>query len=224
MKVLLRRLARNYSQAMKEQSLACELVSGMVRGGGTEPIGFLFVGEHDPVYTLGKNGNINNLLVAEGRDGVPALVHTDRGGDITYHGPGQVVIYLVIHLPSLGLGARKYVEQLEKAVLATLNEFRIVASTLTDAPGVWIPATRTRPLRKVCALGIHINHGVTTHGLALNVLTDMSYFDKINPCGFTDRGVTSMEQELYTPVDFRLVENTLLRQIAKGFHFTYAAD
>ena len=222
MKILLRRLARDYSRAMKEQADACELVESMARGGISEPTGYLFIGEHDPVYTLGKNGNASNLLVTEGRDGVPALVRTDRGGDITYHGPGQIVMYLVVHLPSLGLGARKSVELLEEAVIETLREFRIVTRTLDDAPGVWIPATRMRPLRKICALGIHINQGVTTHGIALNVMTDMGYFAKINPCGFTDRDATSMEQELYTPLDFRLVENPLLRHIANTLHLSYA--
>ena len=221
MEIILRRLATDYLLAMQEQQEACDIVNSQINDGVNIPSGFLFIGEHAPVYTIGRNGDTANLLVAAGRDGVPTLFRADRGGDITYHGPGQLVVYLVVHLPSLHIGAKCYVEKLQNVVLDTLSEFRIVGQILSDAPGVWLPQTRMRPLRKICALGIHISHGITTHGIALNVQTDLSYFEKINPCGFTDRGVTSIQQEMYAPLESLLVQEALLKHFANHFDFSY---
>ncbi len=221
MKVFLRRLPRDYAQAMKEQQRAYERVWEQVVAKQKQPEGYLFIGEHDPVYTLGKNGNLANLLVQEGRDGIPTLYHSDRGGDITYHGPGQIVVYFVVYLPAWNLGVRRYVELLEQSVMTTLAEFQIVSQLLEDAPGVWLSSSSVPMLCKICALGIHVNRGITTHGIALNVTTDLAYFTHINPCGFTDRGVTSLEQELQRPIEVGVVEEALLRNLAKTFQFIY---
>ncbi len=222
MKVFLRRLSRDYAQAMKEQQRAYQSVWEQVVAKQKEPEGYLFIGEHDPVYTLGKNGNVANLLVREGRDGIPTLYHTDRGGDITYHGPGQIVVYFVVYLPAWNLGVRRYVQLLEQSVMTTLAEFQIASQVLEDAPGVWLSSLSVPALRKICALGIHVNRGITTHGIALNVTTDLAYFTYINPCGFTDRGVTSLEQELQRHIEVGVVEEALLRNLAKTFQFIYA--
>lgn len=217
-------LSTSYEQAMREQQAAYDAVFKQLATSGTAQQAYLFIGEHAPVYTLGLHGKQANLLVKEGQQGVPSLYHTNRGGDITYHGPGQLVVYFIAHLPSLKLGARKYVECLQRAVIETLVEFQIDATVLEDAPGVWLLPTSARPLRKICALGIHINRGITTHGIALNVQPQMSYFAQINPCGFTDRGVTSMMQELTHPIDIVLVKKSLLLHLAHELHFSCTAN
>ena len=222
--VQVRPLEANYAVAMQQQQQAYEAVLHELVTKNHVQSAHLFVGEHAPVYTLGLHGKISNLLVREGEEGVPRLYRTNRGGDITYHGPGQLVVYFIAHLPSLNLGARSYVECLQNAVIKTLAGFQIEATPLADAPGVWLPPTAAQPLRKICALGIHINRGISTHGIALNVQTKMSYFSQINPCGFTDRAVTSMLQELATPIDIVLVKNLLLQHLADEIHFSYAAN
>lgn len=213
-------LAADYAMAMQEQQTAYESVRTLLYSRGRALDAYLFIGEHAPVYTLGLHGKVSNLLVQEGKEGVPTLYRTNRGGDITYHGPGQLVVYFVAHLPSFQLGARRYVECLQNAIIATLAEFQISATTLSDAPGVWLLPTSKSPLRKIAALGIHVNRGITTHGIALNVHTQMTYFTQINPCGFIDRGVTSMTQELSHPIDIVLVKKSLLRNLALEMNFS----
>ena len=219
--VEIRPLSANYERAMQEQQVAYNAVLSQLTATSTAHCAYLFIGEHASVYTLGLHGKLSNLLAETGTEGTPNLYRTNRGGDITYHGPGQLVVYLVGHLPTLRIGARQYVECLERAVMATLASYQIETSLLDDAPGVWLSAGPTRPLRKICALGIHVSRGITTHGLALNVQPQLAYFTKINPCGFTDRGVTSMQQELTHPVDLASVKDSLLQHLAYELHFTY---
>ena len=219
--VQLRPLAASYEAAMQEQSKAYNLILRELTETGNVSQAYMFIGEHLPVYTIGLHGKLTNLLCKEGEGKIPHLYRTNRGGDITYHGPGQIVLYFVAHLPTLGLGARRYVEILEHSVIDTLATFHIDANILEDAPGVWLLPTATKPLRKICALGIHINRGIATHGLALNVQTKLSYFSHINPCGFTDRGVTSMLQELTTPIDLVLVKDMLLQHLARELKLSY---
>jgi lipoyl(octanoyl) transferase len=146
--------------------------------------------EHPHVFTLGKHGNEGNLLAS----GVE-LLKVDRGGDITYHGPGQLVVYPIINLHLLGAGIREYVNGLEEIVIRVIARHGIAGDRLSGATGVWIDPPGARP-RKICAIGIKCSRGITTHGLALNVNTDLSYFSRIHPCGFRDKGVTSMAAEL----------------------------
>lgn len=154
--------------------------------------------EHNPVYTLGFHGNEENLLASE--DMLQKIgaecIRIERGGDVTYHGPGQCVIYPLLDLHRLRLGAKAYVNILEQSVIDFLSESGISATRDPHAPGVWLNPESPERARKICALGVKISRGLTMHGLALNINTDLAYFRHINPCGFADKGVTSMEIEL----------------------------
>lgn len=167
--------------------------------------------EHDNVYTLGKSGNRQNLLIArnicESR-GID-LHEIDRGGDITYHGPGQIVVYPIIDLEEFNIGIKSYISMLEDVVVETLKSFGINGEKDGKAMGVWLDAGNSIKARKICAIGVKASRYITMHGLALNVNTDLSYFDYINPCGFTDRGVTSMEKELNRKVDLKEVSEIM---------------
>lgn len=157
---------------------------------------FLLLVEHPHVYTLGKSGNASNLLVDEGflsRIGA-SYFRTDRGGDVTYHGLGQLVGYPILDLEELGLNLREYIWTLEEAIIRTVAEYGITADRLEGATGVWVESLTPRA-RKICAIGVKASRYVTMHGFALNVTTDLSYFSHINPCGFIDKGVTSIEKE-----------------------------
>jgi lipoyl(octanoyl) transferase len=163
---------------------------------------YLFIVEHKPVYTLGRHGDKHNLthaefLRAQGLD----LVEIERGGDITYHGPGQVVAYPLIDMARRSLGVKGYVNLLEEAVIRTIAEYGIRGERVDGATGVWIDVGTPRE-RKICAIGIKCSRFVTMHGLALNVCTDLSYFSAINPCGFVDKGVTSISAEVGRTVTF----------------------
>ncbi|MBQ5878853.1 MAG: lipoyl(octanoyl) transferase LipB [Alistipes sp.] len=158
--------------------------------------GDLLLVEHLPVYTLGKSGKRDNLLVTEqylsslGAE----FFHIDRGGDITFHGPGQLVGYPILDLEKLGIGLRTYIDTLEEAAIRTVAHYGIEAGRVAGASGVWLDAEGPR-MRKICAIGVRSSRFVTMHGFGLNVSTDLSWFDRINPCGFKDRGVTSIEKE-----------------------------
>lgn len=158
--------------------------------------GTVLLVEHPPVYTLGKSGHAENLLVS--REALEAagaqFFHIDRGGDITFHGPGQLVVYPILDLERLGIGLRNYIDALEEAVIRTVAEYGIAAGRIAGASGVWIDPAGRRP-RKICAIGVRSSRYVTMHGLALNVSTDLGWFSRINPCGFTDRGVASIASE-----------------------------
>ncbi len=173
--------------------------------------GVLMLCEHPHVYTLGKSGQANNLLVSESflRSIGASYYRIDRGGDITYHGYGQLVGYPILDLSTIGgehgLGLREYVDRLEESVMSTVGEWGIAACRVPHATGVWLSAIEGRPERKICAIGVKASRFVTMHGFALNVATDLRYFDYINPCGFTDKGVTSMAAELAVGGDGRPV-------------------
>lgn len=151
---------------------------------------------HRPVYTLGRHANPDNIINRrwlESRDA--EAVETDRGGDVTFHGPGQLVIYPIIDLQRHGLGVKDYVNLLEEGVIRTLADYGVKGERVEGATGVWIEKGFPRE-RKICAIGIRCSRFITMHGLALNVNTDLSWFSAINPCGFTDKGVTSLWREL----------------------------
>jgi len=177
----------------------------------------LFV-EHPHVYTLGKSGDEQNLLLnyiqLQAHDA--AFFHTDRGGDITYHGPGQLVGYPVFDLENFGIGLRKYIFLMEEAIIKTIAEFGLLGGRDEKATGVWLDAG-TPQARKICAIGVKSSHFVTMHGFALNVNTDLTYFQHINPCGFTDRGVTSIEKELGVKQDFEELKKVFLPKMVEVF-------
>ncbi|MBQ4278896.1 MAG: lipoyl(octanoyl) transferase LipB [Rikenellaceae bacterium] len=178
----------------------------------------LILCEHPAVYTLGKSGHEGNLLVDETflRKINASYYRTDRGGDITFHGPGQLVGYPILDLERLGLGLREYVDLLEEAVIATAADYGIGAGRLAGATGVWVGAGGARP-RKLCAIGVRSSRYVTMHGFALNVTTDLGYFGYINPCGFTDKGVTSLAAELGRAVMMDEVKVRYGRHFARLF-------
>jgi lipoyl(octanoyl) transferase len=161
----------------------------------------LFV-EHPHVYTIGRGGDLNNVLAA----GKVPVRRTSRGGDVTYHGPGQVVIYPIIDLRSkLRKDVHRYLRNLELAVIETLKDFRLEATRRPPYTGIWIED------RKIAAIGLAVRRGITSHGLALNVNTDLSYFKRIVPCGLTWAGVTSMARELGQEQAPERVKQTFLR-------------
>ena len=162
---------------------------------------YLLIGEHPAVYTLGFHGNISNMLATEERlksIGVECI-RIERGGDITFHGPGQVVAYPIINLESMGIGIKGYMDMLEDCIVELLGEYDVVGKKVEDAIGIWVGDGLEE--RKICAMGVKCSRYVTMHGLALNVNTDLSFFENINPCGFTDRGVTSLQAEIGWGVD-----------------------
>ena len=166
--------------------------------------------EHPHVYTLGKHGQVNNMLINdEFMQKIDATYyHIDRGGDITYHGYGQIVGYPILDLEALQLSLKGYVHTLEEMVIRTLAEYAIVATRLKDATGVWLDALGKNP-RKICAIGIRSSRYITMHGFALNVNTDLTYFSYINPCGFVDKSVTSLSKELQQTIDMEEVKKKL---------------
>lgn len=157
----------------------------------------LILCEHPHVYTLGKSGEMENMLIGEEflKKINASFYRTNRGGDITYHGPGQLVGYPILDLEELGVGLKEYIHLLEETVVATIADFGIKGIRSEGAAGVWLKPEAGKGLRKICAIGVKSSRYVTMHGFALNVDTDMRYFNYINPCGFTDRGVTSLKDE-----------------------------
>ncbi|GAB6011921.1 lipoyl(octanoyl) transferase LipB [Viscerimonas tarda] len=156
----------------------------------------LLLCEHPHVITIGRNGKEKNLLFSEEylRDKGVTLFKTDRGGDITYHGPGQLVAYPVFDLETLHIGLKQYVNKLEEVMIRFLDQYNLKALRSEGATGVWLDDGTKGP-RKIGAIGVRSSRYITMHGFALNITTDLSYFSLINPCGFTDRGVTSLANE-----------------------------
>lgn len=182
---------------------------------------YLIFNEHAPVITMGLNGNEENILLSEEQlraDGVD-LFHTNRGGDATYHGPGQWTVYPIFDLEQLGLGVRRYIETLEEVAIRVLADYGLVGVRMEDAPGVWMH-TDGYP-RKVCAIGVKASRFVTMHGIAFNVNTAPEAFRRINPCGFTDRGVTSLARELGHEVPMKEAREALLRAFSDLFGISY---
>ncbi len=186
------------------------------------PDRLIFV-EHNHVYTLGKSGSDRNLLV----DSIQLKAHNasfyriDRGGDITYHGPGQLVGYPIFDLEGLKLGLREYIHLLEEAIIRGVSVYGVTGSRLEGATGVWIKPGDNTPARKICAIGVRASKFVTMHGFALNVSTDLSYFSHINPCGFVDKGVTSIEKETGRRVSMDDIKNTMSKTMREVFGYDY---
>ena len=180
--------------------------------------GYLLFVEHPHVYTLGKSGEANNLLISEPflKQINATYYKINRGGDITYHGPGQIVGYPIIDLEKFGIGVREYIEKLEESIILYLKEVTINSSRMDGATGVWLD-TGTRKARKISAIGVRVSKYVTMHGFALNINTDLKYFSYINPCGFQDKGVTSVEKELGAKQDFQNSKQLVKQQLAKVF-------
>ncbi|HEY5498949.1 MAG TPA: lipoyl(octanoyl) transferase LipB [Bacteroidales bacterium] len=176
--------------------------------------------EHPPVYTLGKSGVIENLLASNQMliDRSVSFFKTDRGGDITYHGPGQIVGYPIFDLEHFRIGLRQYLYNIEEAVILFLKEFNVKGERLEGATGVWIDVDVPGKTRKICAMGVKSSHFVTMHGLALNINTDLSFFQMINPCGFTNKGVTSLSVETGMEQDMDFCRKLLYDKMTQVFN------
>jgi lipoyl(octanoyl) transferase len=163
--------------------------------------------EHPHVYTLGKSGDRNNLLINdEFLEKIEAQYYKiNRGGDITYHGPGQLVGYPIIDLENFNLSIRKYIEKLEEVIINVLTNYGIKGDRMPGATGVWLDTQQPGKARKICAIGVRASRSITMHGFAFNVNTDLKYFDYINPCGFTDKSVTSLENEMGKKIEMKEV-------------------
>lgn len=204
-----------YEKALERQTIAFNaLLEAKAQGRTGE--NRLFFCEHQPVLTIGKSGKDTNLLIPEEQlvqRGI-SFYHINRGGDITYHGPGQLVCYPILNLEEFHLGLKEYVHLLEEAVIRVCASYGIEAGRLEKATGVWLEGSTPRA-RKICAIGVRSSHYVTMHGLALNVNTDLRYFSYIHPCGFIDKGVTSLRQELKHEVPMDEVKQRLECELSK---------
>ncbi len=180
---------------------------------------YLLFCEHPHVFTLGKSGEEENFLI--NRDFLKQInatyFQTNRGGDITYHGPGQLVGYPILDLEQFGVALKDYIFKLEEAIILTLAEYGIQGNHYKGATGVWLDTDVPHKTRKICAIGVKASRFVTMHGFALNVNTNLNYFTYINPCGFTDKGVTSMEKELGYTIPFDDIKEKAKKNISKVF-------
>lgn len=187
------------------------------------PKHYLLFCEHPHVFTLGRSGDEANLVIKEAD--LPSVQATfyknNRGGDITYHGPGQIVGYPILDLDFFFTDIHKYLRFLEEAVILTLKDYGIEAGRIQGLTGVWLDPENKAKARKICALGVRCSRWVTMHGFAFNVNTDLNYFNYIIPCGITDKQVTSMEKELGRKVDIEEVKLKLKENIGLLFQMNF---
>jgi lipoyl(octanoyl) transferase len=187
---------------------------------------FLIFCEHPHVFTLGRNGEEGNLLIKKEELSTvnASYYHTNRGGDITYHGPGQIVVYPVIDLENFFTDIHQYMRTLEETVIQTLKEFKINAGRIQGLTGVWCHVENKNRAKKICALGVKTSRWVTLHGLAFNINTDLRYFSYIVPCGIGDKAVTSLEHETGIKQDMGQVKGILKQKIASQFEMSFVND
>lgn len=185
---------------------------------------FLIFCQHPHVYTLGKSGKIDHLLLDEEKlnEKDAKFYKINRGGDITYHGPGQLVGYPILDLDNFFTDIHKYMRLLEEAIIRTLAEYGIEAGRIDGLTGVWLDAVEQKNPRKICAMGVKASRWVTMHGFALNVNTDLNYFSHIVPCGIDDKAVTSMAAELGRLVDVAEVANKVQKHLGELFEMEFA--
>ncbi len=184
---------------------------------------YLLFCEHPHVFTIGKSGSENNLLVNQENLAQRNIAYykINRGGDITYHGPGQVVAYPILNLDYFFTDIHRYMRSLEEAVIRMLAEYGIKGDRLKGMTGVWLDVDHPAKARKICAMGVRTSHWVTMHGIALNVNTDLQYFSLIIPCGITDKAVTSMAKELGFEPNTDEVKAKLKKHLAEVFEYEY---
>lgn len=179
----------------------------------------LYFVEHPHVYTLGKSGHMENLLVNDNRlkELGATFYKTNRGGDITYHGPGQIVGYPILDLEQFFTDLGKYMRYLEEVIINTITHYGIKGARLPGSTGVWLDPDQPAKARKICAMGVRCSRWMTMHGFALNVNTDMRFFDYIVPCGIGDKAVTSMQKELGKELDMVEVKQILKKEFGAVF-------
>jgi lipoyl(octanoyl) transferase len=182
---------------------------------------FLVFCEHPHVYTLGKTGKKNNLLVDEAtlKSKGASYYHINRGGDVTYHGPGQLVGYPILDLDNFFTDINKYLRFLEEAIILTLKDYGVESGRVEGATGVWIAGDNPIKARKICAIGVKLSRWVTMHGFAFNVNTNLDYFNNIIPCGITNKSVTSLQKELGKSQDISEVQRKVVFHLKSLFGF-----
>ena len=195
------------------------VIEGPTTNHQLQTINYFLLCEHPPVYTLGKSGNINNVLMtnAEMQQNNISFFNTNRGGDITFHGLQQIVGYPILDLEKYYTDIGKYLRNLEETVILTLAEYGIKGNRSKGETGVWIDPDTKGKERKICAIGVRCSRWITMHGFALNVNTDLSYFNNIIPCGIENKQVTSIEKELGTKVDYAEAKEKLKKNFEKVF-------
>ncbi len=232
--VTVRNLGRiAYNEAWKmQQALLDEIVQIKKRNRVNtlqvvSPHYFLFC-EHNPVYTLGKSGKEKHLLLDFDQLDKEDIefYKINRGGDITFHGPGQIVGYPIFDLDYFFTDVHRYVRSIEEAIIRTLKDYDVVGSRVEGYTGVWLPAKNGLPAKKICAIGVHLSRWVTMHGFALNVNTELTYFNHIVPCGIndSDKAVTSLAKELGKQLNMVEVKKRILTHFADVFEFRFAYD
>ncbi len=213
-----------YRKAWEQQEILQKDLIEKKRNGGeiySAENHYFILCEHFPVYTLGRSGKESNLLADLGElANIEAeFVKINRGGDITFHGPGQIVGYPIVDLEFFFRDVHRYIRNIEEVIIKTLSEYDLEAIRMPGYTGVWLPQTDYLPFRKICAIGVHISRWVTLHGFALNVNTDLSYFNHIIPCGIQDENkiVTSLSVELGKEISLAEVKEKLVFNFGKVF-------
>lgn len=221
--------AWNLQRQLHKSLVDNKLESRNLISSGVDPLPqshFLLFCEHPPVFTLGKSGSVDHLLLDE--ENLQAKGFTffkiNRGGDITYHGPGQLVGYPIFDLDCFFTDVHRYVRALEEAVIRLMADYGLTGVRIKEYTGVWLDAANGKPQRKICAIGVHLSRWVTMHGFALNVNTDLTHFDFIIPCGISDadKAVTSLAAELGKDIPLQEVKSTLKSHFAEVFGYKYA--
>lgn len=212
--------AWDYQENLLQQNVRIKLDASRAAA-ATPPatIHHLLFCEHPPVYTLGKSGHMENLLINEQqmKEKSIGFVPTNRGGDITFHGPGQIVGYPILDLEYFFTDLGRYLRSLEEVIILTLADYGIAAGRSKGETGVWLSPEDPAAARKICAMGVRCSRWVTMHGFALNVNTDLSYFNHIIPCGIMDKKVASMHEELGRPVPAQEVKAKLQKHFGEVF-------
>jgi len=220
-----------YKEAWDKQTiLANELIAAKKQSDfpvNEHPYKLIFC-EHNPVYTLGKSGSIEHIKLSDkelSERGIE-FYKINRGGDITYHGPGQLVCYPIFDLERISRDLKRYISSLEEVVIRTLAAYEIFGIRIPEYTGVWLEATEVLPLRKICAIGVHMSRWVSMHGFAFNINTDLAYFRNIIPCGINDsnKAVTSLAIELGKEIDMNHVKKQLLFHFSEVFGLKYAKE
>ena len=214
--------AWEYQEKLFAKTVALKLENRNLPDAAQQPTeNFLLFCDHPHVYTLGKSGNQDHLLLDD--DGLKeheaSFYKINRGGDITYHGPGQIVGYPIFDLDNFFTDIHKYLRLLEEAVILTLKDYGVDSGRIPGLTGVWLDYEKRENPRKICAIGVKTSRWVTMHGFAFNVNADLDYFNHIIPCGITDKAVTSLDKELDRRLDKREVEEKLLGHLGDLFGF-----
>ncbi len=214
--------AWEYQEKLFEELVATKLFNRTAENIRQQKHYLLFC-EHPHVYTLGRSGDEKNLIATEKelQELQATFYRNNRGGDITYHGPGQIVGYPILDLDYFFTDIHKYLRLLEEAVILTLRHYNIESGRIAGCTGVWIDFDKGSKARKICALGVRCSRWITMHGFAFNINSDLSYFDKIIPCGIKDKSVTSLEKELGKKADIEDVKAILKNKIAELFGMSF---